>query len=181
MTSPGDRLGHYEIVELIGEGGMGQVYRARDTRLERDVAVKILPADTAADPERRARFEREAKAIAAKEKSQQQAAAKKAIVEARAVAAAEAKANALAKKSAEAQARAAEKKAAEEKLAAAADAETAAEEKLRAAEELLKSLEPESGALDSAGSVVIGDVEYNSDSSITVSFESAFAGTAYLT
>lgn len=63
--SPGTRLGHYETLELIGEGGMGQVYRARDTKLQRDVALKILPSDTAADPERRQRFEREARAVAA--------------------------------------------------------------------------------------------------------------------
>jgi serine/threonine protein kinase len=63
--SPGSRLGHYEIAELIGEGGMGQVYRAHDTKLHRDVALKVLPPDTASDPERRQRFEREARAVAA--------------------------------------------------------------------------------------------------------------------
>ncbi|RPJ85537.1 MAG: serine/threonine-protein kinase [Acidobacteria bacterium] len=62
--SPGTRLGPYEILSLIGEGGMGQVYRARDARLDRTVALKILPPSLAADPERRARFDREAKAIA---------------------------------------------------------------------------------------------------------------------
>ena len=61
----GQQLGAYRIVQPIGAGGMGEVYRARDTRLGRDVAVKILPAAWAADPERRARFEREAQAIAA--------------------------------------------------------------------------------------------------------------------
>jgi Tol biopolymer transport system component len=61
--SPGLRLGPYEIVGPIGAGGMGEVYRARDTRLERAVAVKILPAHAAADPEFKARFEREAKTI----------------------------------------------------------------------------------------------------------------------
>src|SRR5512143_2455644 len=58
----GTRLGPYEIQSAIGAGGMGEVYKARDTRLDRTVAVKILPS---ADPERRQRFEREAKAIAA--------------------------------------------------------------------------------------------------------------------
>ena len=61
----GQQLGAYRIVQSIGAGGMGEVYRARDTRLGRDVAVKILPAAVAADPDRRARFEREAQAIAA--------------------------------------------------------------------------------------------------------------------
>jgi len=60
----GARLGPYEITGTVGAGGMGEVYRARDTRLNRDVAVKILPAAFAADPERRARFEREAQSIA---------------------------------------------------------------------------------------------------------------------
>jgi serine/threonine-protein kinase len=61
----GHRLGRYRIVEQIGEGGMGIVYRARDERLERDVAIKVLPEGVASDPDRLARFEREAKAIAA--------------------------------------------------------------------------------------------------------------------
>ena len=61
----GKTLGHYEILELLGKGGMGEVYRARDPKLERDVAIKLLPAELAEDPERLARFEREAKAIAA--------------------------------------------------------------------------------------------------------------------
>ena len=63
--SPGSRLGPYEIVAPLGSGGMGEVYRARDTRLERTVAVKVLPGSVAADPEALARFEREAKAVAA--------------------------------------------------------------------------------------------------------------------
>jgi len=63
--APGSRLGPYEIVGVIGAGGMGEVYRARDTRLGRDVAVKILPERFAARPETRARFEREARAVAA--------------------------------------------------------------------------------------------------------------------
>jgi len=62
--TPGTHLGPYEIQSAIGAGGMGEVYRARDTRLERTVAIKILPAELSADPERRARFEREAKTIA---------------------------------------------------------------------------------------------------------------------
>jgi serine/threonine protein kinase len=60
----GTRLGPYEIVGLIGAGGMGEVYKARDTRLDRTVAVKVLPGDLSADPGRRARFDREAKTIA---------------------------------------------------------------------------------------------------------------------
>jgi len=60
--SPGTRLGPYEIAAPIGAGGMGEVYRARDERLKRDVAVKVLPAELAADTERRTRFEREARA-----------------------------------------------------------------------------------------------------------------------
>ncbi len=61
----GTRLGAYEIVSPLGAGGMGEVYRARDARLNRDVAIKVLPDLFAADPERLARFEREARAIAA--------------------------------------------------------------------------------------------------------------------
>jgi Tol biopolymer transport system component len=61
----GATLGPYEIQGLLGEGGMGEVYRARDTRLDRDVALKCLPAAFASDPERLARFEREAKTLAA--------------------------------------------------------------------------------------------------------------------
>ena len=60
----GRTLGHYRIVEQIGAGGMGVVYRAYDERLDRDVAVKVLPAEVASDSERLARFEREAKAVA---------------------------------------------------------------------------------------------------------------------
>ncbi len=63
--STGTRLGPYEIVAAIGAGGMGEVYRARDTRLDRTVAIKVLPAHVAADPDLRARFEREARAVAA--------------------------------------------------------------------------------------------------------------------
>ncbi|MBI3450022.1 MAG: serine/threonine protein kinase, partial [Acidobacteria bacterium] len=61
--TPGQRLGPYEILAPLGAGGMGEVYRARDTRLDRDVAVKVLPAHLSAHPEIRARFEREAKAV----------------------------------------------------------------------------------------------------------------------
>ncbi len=59
---PGSRLGHFEIVSLLGSGGMGEVYRARDTRLGRDVAVKVLRPDLVQDEERLKRFEREARA-----------------------------------------------------------------------------------------------------------------------
>jgi serine/threonine protein kinase/tetratricopeptide (TPR) repeat protein len=62
--STGDRLGRYEIVEPLGAGGMGEVYRARDRELDRDVAVKVLPEAVAGDAERLARFKREAKAVA---------------------------------------------------------------------------------------------------------------------
>jgi len=60
----GDRLGVFEILGLIGKGGMGEVYRARDTKLGRDVAIKVLPAALAQHPDRLARFEREAKVLA---------------------------------------------------------------------------------------------------------------------
>jgi len=62
---PGARLGSYEIVASLGAGGMGEVYRARDSRLGREVAVKVLPESVASHPDRLARFEREAKAVAA--------------------------------------------------------------------------------------------------------------------
>src|SRR5262245_47028365 len=61
---PGTRLGVYEITAQIGEGGMGQVFRAHDTRLNRDVALKILPDAVASDPDRLARFTREAQTLA---------------------------------------------------------------------------------------------------------------------
>ncbi|MDO8630185.1 MAG: protein kinase, partial [Phycisphaerales bacterium] len=64
MQSPGTRLGVYEVVAQIGAGGMGEVYRARDTRLKRDVALKILPELFATDPDRLARFQREAEVLA---------------------------------------------------------------------------------------------------------------------
>ena len=60
----GKTLGHYEIREPLGAGGMGEVYRARDTKLERDVAIKVLPDALSADPDRLARFRREAKLLA---------------------------------------------------------------------------------------------------------------------
>jgi serine/threonine protein kinase len=63
--SSGERLGSYEILTLIGAGGMGEGYRARDTKLHRDVAIKVLPASLAGDPERLARFGREAQILAA--------------------------------------------------------------------------------------------------------------------
>jgi serine/threonine protein kinase len=62
--APGTRLGAYDVVALLGTGGMGEVYRARDTRLKRDVALKILPASFATDPDRLARFQREAEVLA---------------------------------------------------------------------------------------------------------------------
>src|SRR5438477_8703957 len=61
---PGARLGPYEILSAIGAGGMGEVYRARDTRLKREVAIKVLPDSFANDPDRIARFEREAELLA---------------------------------------------------------------------------------------------------------------------
>jgi eukaryotic-like serine/threonine-protein kinase len=60
----GTRLGPYEVLGLVGAGGMGEVYRARDSRLGREVAIKTLPASLADDPERLRRFEREARAVA---------------------------------------------------------------------------------------------------------------------
>src|SRR5215510_1912807 len=62
--TPGTRLGPYEITSAIGAGGMGEVYRARDTRLKRDVALKILPESFATDPDRLARFQLEAEVLA---------------------------------------------------------------------------------------------------------------------
>ncbi|HSG01625.1 MAG TPA: serine/threonine-protein kinase, partial [Vicinamibacterales bacterium] len=64
MLEPGTRIGPYEITGTLGAGGMGEVYRARDTRLDRDVALKILPDAFAGDTERLQRFEREAKTLA---------------------------------------------------------------------------------------------------------------------
>src|SRR3982751_625750 len=62
--APGVRLGAYEVLAPLGAGGMGEVYRARDTRLNRDVALKVLPDSFASDPERLARFTREAQTLA---------------------------------------------------------------------------------------------------------------------
>ena len=62
--TPGTRLGIYNIIAQIGEGGMGQVFRATDTKLKRQVAIKILPPSVAADAERLARFQREAEVLA---------------------------------------------------------------------------------------------------------------------
>ncbi len=59
--SPGTRLGHYDVTSLLGEGGMGEVWQARDTKLDRDVALKVLPEAFTSDPDRLARFEREAR------------------------------------------------------------------------------------------------------------------------
>ncbi len=62
--TPGTRLGPYEVLAAIGEGGMGQVYRARDTKLNRDVAIKVLSDSVIGDPDRVARFQREAQVLA---------------------------------------------------------------------------------------------------------------------
>ena len=64
MLAAGVKLGPYEILAPIGAGGMGEVYRARDTKLKRDVALKVLPEAFARDPERMARFQREAEVLA---------------------------------------------------------------------------------------------------------------------
>ncbi len=64
MSNVGSRLGHYDVTALIGEGGMGQVYQATDTKLNRQVALKILPEAFATDPDRLARFQREAQVLA---------------------------------------------------------------------------------------------------------------------
>ncbi len=65
ILKSGTPLGPYEILSPIGAGGMGEVYRARDTKLHREVAIKVLPADVASSPERLQRFEREATTVAA--------------------------------------------------------------------------------------------------------------------
>jgi serine/threonine protein kinase len=65
--SPGARLGPYEIIAVLGAGGMGEVYRARHTKLNRDVALKVLPEVFASDSERVARFQREAQLLASLE------------------------------------------------------------------------------------------------------------------
>ena len=65
MIEPGQQIGPYTVVAALGAGGMGEVYRVRDSRLDRDAAIKVLPHAFSADPGRVARFEQEAKAIAA--------------------------------------------------------------------------------------------------------------------
>src|SRR3954452_13767295 len=65
LLSPGLRLAQYEIIAPLGSGGMGEVYRARDTRLEREVAIKVMSDHVASDPHMRQRFETEAKSVAA--------------------------------------------------------------------------------------------------------------------
>lgn len=62
----GSRLGVYEILSTLGVGGMGEVYRAADTKLKREVAIKVLPASLAPDPDRLARFQREAEVLASR-------------------------------------------------------------------------------------------------------------------
>ena len=64
LLNPGTTLGSYTVTAKIGQGGMGEVYQARDTKLDRDVALKVLPVAFTADPDRLARFEREAKVLA---------------------------------------------------------------------------------------------------------------------
>ncbi len=66
----GTTLGTYEVTALIGQGGMGEVYQARDTKLDRDVALKVLPEAFTSDPDRLARFEREAKVLASLNRDQ---------------------------------------------------------------------------------------------------------------
>ena len=65
MLSPGSRFGSYEVIEKLGAGGMGEVYRARDTRLEREVAIKTLSLEHCSQPETLSRFEQEARSLAA--------------------------------------------------------------------------------------------------------------------
>ncbi len=62
--SEGTTIGPYEVIGLFGQGGMGEVYQARDTKLDRDVALKVVPEAFTSDPDRLARFEREAKVLA---------------------------------------------------------------------------------------------------------------------
>ena len=64
VLTAGTRLGHIEVLELLGIGGMGEVYRAHDLKLKRDVAIKVLPEAFASNPDRLARFQREAEVLA---------------------------------------------------------------------------------------------------------------------
>ncbi len=66
----GTSLSHFNITAKLGEGGMGEVYRATDTKLDRDVAIKVLPASLAGDPERIARFQGEAKVLASRQQQE---------------------------------------------------------------------------------------------------------------
>src|SRR5208283_4368063 len=65
VLTPGVKLGPYEVLAPLGSGGMGEVYRARDTRLNREVAIKVLPESLSQDPDRLRRFEQEARTVAA--------------------------------------------------------------------------------------------------------------------
>ena len=69
MLAPGSRLGAYEVLSALGAGGMGEVYRARDTRLNREVAIKVLPAERLADEHHRRRFHQEARALSSRTSS----------------------------------------------------------------------------------------------------------------
>ena len=71
LLNASDRVGSYEVVAKIGEGGLGEMYRARDAKLDRDVTLKVLPESFASDLDRLARFEREAKVLASLDHSRE--------------------------------------------------------------------------------------------------------------